>query len=133
MRLAAAEGLAFGHVPQLGLSAAAVPGPQRRRGDEVPDALLKESLPSDGRETHEAAMRRLVAMAMSRARKGLVLSFAEGGERGSPGRPSPLYEEARAALEAVEEEWEEELFGPAEGLHSTFRMMRDEVLETVSA
>ena len=27
---------------------------------------------------------------------------------------------------------EEELFGPAEGLHSTFRMMRDELLDTVA-
>ena len=28
--------------------------------------------------------------------------------------------------------FEEELFGPAEGLHSTFRMMRDELLDTVA-
>ena len=27
---------------------------------------------------------------------------------------------------------EEELFGPAEGLHSTFRIMRDELLDTVA-
>ena len=27
---------------------------------------------------------------------------------------------------------EEELFGPAEGLHSTFRLMRDELLDTVA-
>ena len=33
----------------------------------------------------------------------------------------------------VEEEvFEEELFGPAEGLHSTFRIMRDELLDTVA-
>ena len=31
-----------------------------------------------------------------------------------------------------EELFEEELFGPAEGLHSTFRMMRDELLDTVA-
>ena len=28
--------------------------------------------------------------------------------------------------------FEEELFGPAEGLHSTFRIMRDELLDTVA-
>ena len=66
---------------------------------------------------------------MSRARTGLVLSWAETGERG---RASAMYEDARAALGADEELREEELFGPAEGLHSTFRMMRDELLDTVS-
>ena len=35
----------------------------------------------------------------------------------------------RRALEADEEVHEEEVFGPAEGLHSTYRMIRDEVLE----
>ncbi len=33
------------------------------------------------------------------------------------------------AIGAPEESHEEELFGPAEGLHSTYRMVRDEVLE----
>ena len=41
-------------------------------------------------------------------------------------------DEARAAVGADEEFFEEELFGPAEGLHSTFRMMRDELLYTVA-
>src|ERR687893_217890 len=47
-------------------------------------------------------------------------------------RPSPFYEEARAAVGVEEELFEEELFGPAEGLHSTFRLMRDELLDTVA-
>src|SRR5215211_6482899 len=77
-------------------------------------------------------MRRLAHVAMTRARKGLVLAWAESGAPGATPRPSPFYEEARAALEAEEELREEQLFGPAEGLHSTFRMMRDELLDTVS-
>ena len=44
-------------------------------------------------------------------------------------RPSAFYEAARDALGAEEEVQTEELFGPAEGLHSTYRMLRDEVLE----
>ncbi|MGH2716308.1 MAG: RecB family exonuclease, partial [Thermoleophilaceae bacterium] len=44
----------------------------------------------------------------------------------------PFYEEARAAVGVEEELFEEELFGPAEGLHSTFRLMRDELLDTVA-
>jgi DNA helicase-2/ATP-dependent DNA helicase PcrA len=67
---------------------------------------------------------------MTRARKGLVLAWPEGGDRS---RPSPFYEEARAALRAGEELQDEELFGPAEGLHSTFRMLRDELLDSVSS
>ena len=46
--------------------------------------------------------------------------------------PSPFYEEARAALRAGEDVFEDELFGPAEGLHSTFRLLRDELLDNVS-
>src|SRR5215208_4951731 len=37
-----------------------------------------------------------------------------------------------AAVDVEEELFEEELFGPAEGLHSTFRIMRDELLDTVA-
>jgi DNA helicase-2/ATP-dependent DNA helicase PcrA len=43
--------------------------------------------------------------------------------------PSPIFEAVRDALGGAEEEHAEELFGPAEGLHSTYRMLRDEVLE----
>jgi DNA helicase-2/ATP-dependent DNA helicase PcrA len=72
-------------------------------------------------------MRDLLHLAMTRARKSLVLAWPEDGHR-----PSPFYEEARAAVGIEEEEFEEELFGPAEGLHSTFRIMRDELLDTVA-
>jgi DNA helicase-2/ATP-dependent DNA helicase PcrA len=126
MTMHAAKGLEFDHVFVLGLSHARMPGPWRRRGDEVPDELLKEALPEEGREEHEAEMRRLVHVAVTRARKGVVLATPD------PARPSRLYEDVRAALGSEEEEHEEELFGPAEGLHSTFRMMRDELLDTVA-
>jgi DNA helicase-2/ATP-dependent DNA helicase PcrA len=133
MTMHAAKGLEFDHVFVLGLSASRMPGPWRRRGDDVPDELLKESLPeAGGRQAHEGEMRRLLHVAMTRARKGLVLAWAEGGAPGASPKPSPFYEEARAALGAEEELLEEELFGPAEGLHSTFRIMRDELLDTVA-
>jgi DNA helicase-2/ATP-dependent DNA helicase PcrA len=100
----------------------------------VPEALLKESAaaPLDARAVHEGDARRLIHVAMTRARRGLVLAWAEGAERGVPPRPSALYDAARIAVEGEEELHEEQLFGPAEGLHSTFRMMRDELLDTVS-
>ncbi len=62
------------------------------------------------------------------ARDGLVLSRLRRGEAGEA-RPSRHYEQALAAAEAVEEEHEEELFGPAEGLHATYRKLREQVLE----
>src|SRR5260221_1440319 len=104
----------------LGLSAAVMPGPAP--DDRVPDELVPETVGAAGREAHEERMRRVLYVAMTRARKGLVLSWPES----EGARPSPF-------LEPGEEEFkEEELFGPAEGRHSTFRMMRDELLDTVA-
>src|SRR5215218_5679228 len=66
------------------------------------------------------------------ARDGLVLSRVEHGAGGEAARPSRFYERALAAAgaEGAEEELhEEELFGPAEGLHATYRALREQVLE----
>ena len=105
-----AKGREFDHVFVLGMSAARMPG----RASEPEDAA-----------------RRLTHLAMTRARHGLVLAWAEAGN-GTQARPSPFFEEARAAVGAPEERFEEDLFGPAEGLHSTFRIMRDELLDSVA-
>jgi DNA helicase-2/ATP-dependent DNA helicase PcrA len=66
------------------------------------------------------------------ARSGLVLSRVGRGPAGEDARPSRYYEEALAGAEAAgaeEELHEEELFGPAEGLHATYRQLREQVLE----
>ncbi|MGN6274611.1 MAG: UvrD-helicase domain-containing protein, partial [Solirubrobacterales bacterium] len=77
------------------------------------------------------------------ARSGLVLSRLERNAGGESPRPSRYYEEALAAAaaegelgepdgevgSALEEAHEEELFGPAEGLHATYRALREQVLE----
>jgi DNA helicase-2/ATP-dependent DNA helicase PcrA len=61
------------------------------------------------------------------AREEMVLARVAGAEAG---RPAHAYAEALAASpDAVEEEHEEELFGPAEGLHATYRTLREQVLE----
>jgi superfamily I DNA/RNA helicase/RecB family exonuclease len=62
------------------------------------------------------------------ARSGLVLARVERSEDGEA-RPSELYAGALAAAGGEEEAHEEELFGPAEGLHATYRMLREQVLE----
>jgi len=59
------------------------------------------------------------------ARSGLVLSRVEEGEA----RPSQFHADALAAAGSEEELHEEELFGPAEGLHATYRALREQVLE----
>ena len=132
MSMHAAKGLEFDHVYVLGLTAARVPGPRRRSLDPIPDALIKESLPPDSRAAHEAEMRRLLHVAMTRARTRLVLAYPESTDRGTAQQPSPYAEEARAAIGGGWEPREEELFGPAETLQSTFRLLRDELLTTVS-
>jgi ATP-dependent DNA helicase UvrD/PcrA len=132
MTMAGAKSLEFDHVFVLGLSAGAMPGPFRRPAVDVPQELVKERSGS-GPKDHDEAMRRLLHTGMTRARKALVLAWAESGSPGTTPRPSPFYEEARAAVQVEEETFEEELFGPAEGLHSTFRIMRDELLDTVAS
>ena len=65
------------------------------------------------------------------ARSGLVLSWVErsGGKAARPSRFYGQALEAATAEGAVEELHEEELFGPAEGLHATYRALREQVLE----
>jgi DNA helicase-2/ATP-dependent DNA helicase PcrA len=62
------------------------------------------------------------------ARSGLVFSRVEHGEEGEA-RASRFYTEALAAAAGEEEAHGEELFGPAEGLHATYRTLREQVLE----
>ncbi len=62
------------------------------------------------------------------ARTGLILSRLERDE-GGEAQPSRFYLEALALADAAEEEHGEELFGPAEGLHATYRNLREQVLE----
>jgi DNA helicase-2/ATP-dependent DNA helicase PcrA len=132
MAMHAAKGLEFDHVYVLGLMAARMPGPRRRTLEPIPDALIKEALPPDSKAVHVAAMRRLMHVAMTRARRRLVLAYPATTERGAAQPPSPFAEEARAAVGAEWETREEELFGPAETLQSTFRLLRDELLTTVA-
>ena len=64
------------------------------------------------------------------------------GARARLGRGRPAGDATRGRRRSTRRRWppsgsrrrcfEEELFGPAEGLHSTFRIMRDELLDTVA-
>ena len=77
-------------------------------------------------------MRRLLHMAMTRARRRLVLAYPETTERGArAGAVAVRRGGARGGRRRVGAR-REELFGPAETLQSTFRILRDELLTTVS-
>jgi DNA helicase II / ATP-dependent DNA helicase PcrA len=131
MAMHAAQGREFRHVFVLGLQSARMPGARRRLAEPIPDALLHEELAADTRAEHVADMRRLTYVAMTRAREGLVLGYAERSVGGALQHPSPFLEEARAALDAPWEERAEELFGPDETLHATFTTLRDELLRSI--
>jgi DNA helicase-2/ATP-dependent DNA helicase PcrA len=125
LTLGASGGLEADHVYVIGLHAGmAMSAPER-----IPDSLLSEELPPDTEETHRAALAQELYVALSRARSRLVLSFPRADDRGAPLEPAPALETARAVLGAVWQEREEELFGPAETLHATYRLLRDELLE----
>ena len=126
-----AKGHEFDHVYVLGLMSARMPGPRRQSLEPIPDALIKETVPPLSRTAHAAEMRRLLHVGMTRARRRLVLAYPERTDRGAAQQPSPFAEEARAAVAGEWEPREEELFGPAETLQSTFRLLRDELLTTV--
>jgi DNA helicase-2/ATP-dependent DNA helicase PcrA len=63
------------------------------------------------------------------ARTTLVLSRVAAGEEAAEARASTYFTGALAASALAEEEHDEELFGPAEGLHATYRTLREQVLE----
>jgi DNA helicase-2/ATP-dependent DNA helicase PcrA len=133
MTMHGAKGLEFDCVYVLGVQQSRMPGSRRNRTDPVPDALLKESLPADSREAHVAEMRRLLYVAMTRARKRLVLAWpAHGSSSESVQKPSPFLEEAREAVAAEIEQRDEQLLGIHEDLFAALRTMRDEVLGSVS-
>jgi DNA helicase-2/ATP-dependent DNA helicase PcrA len=128
----AAKGLEFDHVYVLGLHSARMPGEHDRSFEPLPGELLRERDRTGtdfARDAHAGAMRRLLHVAMTRARRGLVLAYASHAERGALQPPSPFVEEARAALGAEWTDRDEQLFGPDETLHATFQQLRDELLE----
>ncbi len=126
-----AKGLEFDNVFVVGLTQRSVPG-RRRSKETVPTALINEDLPADNRADFEAEMRRLLYVAVTRARKRLVLAWPEKSNEGTVQKPSVFLEAVAEELKPEAEYMREELFGPYERLHSTFQELRDELLETVS-
>jgi DNA helicase-2/ATP-dependent DNA helicase PcrA len=70
-----AKGLEFEAVFLVGLVEDRFPGRERRERVPVPDGVLKENLP--GRESYVQEERRLFYVAMTRARRGLYMTWAK--------------------------------------------------------
>ncbi len=133
MSIEAAAGLEFDHVFVLGLHATRAGGGalggRAAPRENIPDALAPEALVPPSADERA---RRLLYVAMTRARARSCSPTRPARSAAPTARPSPLAEAARGALRAQWESRDEELFGPAEALHSIFRERRDELLATVA-
>ena len=98
MTIHQAKGLEFDAVFVVGMTRANFPGKDRGEID-IPDQLLPEVLPR-ARDAHVAESRRLAYVAMTRARRHLVLCTLAAGASGIAQAPSPFFEEAQAAVGA---------------------------------
>ena len=121
---AAAGGLGAEHVYVIGLHAGTLaPTPE-----PIPEALLTEPLPAVDDARRTAGLRAELYVAASRASRRLVLAYPSADDRGAELAPMPSLERAQQALDATWIDKQEELFGPAEALASTYRLLRDELM-----
>src|SRR6185437_16143714 len=109
------------HVYVLGLHAALT--------EPVPDPAIEEAVDDADAVEHAPVVRQALYVAVTRASRRVVLTYPAVADRGSAVLPAAAVEVMRAAVGGAWEEREEEMFGPAETLHSTYRLLRDEVLE----
>ena len=110
------------HVYVLGLHAGLT--------EPAPDPALEEAVDASTEVRGQApVVRQALYVAVTRTSRRVVLAYPAVAERGSAFIPAPAVEMMRTALGAAWHDQEEEMFGPAETLHSTYRLLRDEVLE----
>jgi DNA helicase-2/ATP-dependent DNA helicase PcrA len=121
--LEVAGGMELEHVFLLGLGSGLSAG----ESVPVPDELLSEPLGPDDEATRGRLLHQRLESAARRARREAVMSYvvAKGG-------PHQLLEAARARAEVECEPVEEELFGPAETLPSSYRLLREELLSSTT-
>jgi DNA helicase-2/ATP-dependent DNA helicase PcrA len=113
------------HVYVVGLHGGlAAPVPER-----IPDALLPPGVAAERELAQRVSLRRALYAAITRSSSRVVLCYPSVNDRGAALPPAPLVEAARDAVAGAWEDRQEELFGPAETLHSTYRLLRDELLE----
>ena len=133
MALDSAGALEAEHVYVLGLHAGlSTPAPEPIALVAV--ARMSRSMFRGGDGAAEDAgraplVRQVLYVAVTRARRRVVLAYPCANDRSAALAPAPIVETMRRAVGGAWEDREEEMFGPAETLHSTYRLLRDEVLE----
>ena len=120
----AAGGLEAEHVYVIGLHA----GIRAPMPEPIPEALLTEPLPAADDALSRATLGTELYVAATRSRGRLVLAYPRADDRGAELAPMPSLERARQTLDAAWIDKQEELFGPAEALASTYRLLRDELM-----
>ncbi|MBV8218933.1 MAG: ATP-dependent helicase [Solirubrobacterales bacterium] len=127
--LDSAGALEADHVYVLGLHAglaAPVPEPMPLIASGASEDVESSLGDDDGRAP---VVRQVLYQAVTRARRRVVLAYPCANDRSGALAPAPVVDAMRRAVAGVWEDREEEMFGPAETLHSTYRLLRDEVLE----
>lgn len=136
--LEAAGELELDHVLILGLQASRITSGTAVAGRRLVDPLPTELLGDDGGTAVDPSdialdeARRGLHVAMTRARESVVLAFPARATSGAAREPSPLVDDARRAIDAEWEDHDEQLFGPDDALHASFRTLRDQLLKDVA-
>ncbi len=130
--LDSASALETEHVYVLGLHAglsAPAPEPIGPAGSETVDGAMPAPDAERGDDGRAPVVRQVLYLAVTRTRRRVVLAYPCANDRSAALTPAALVETMRRAVAGAWEDREEEMFGPAETLHSTYRLLRDEVLE----
>ena len=123
------KGLEFDHVYLLGLRARAIAGAARGRTAGCPPSCSTRRCPSRGRGAGRGAAGAARPRRDDPRPRRRSCSPGRARPRGRRRARRRSTRRRATALGGEEEIHEEELFGPAEGLHATYRMLREEVLE----
>jgi len=126
MGLGACGAVQAEHVYVIGLHA----GWAEPSAERIPLALLAPAVRDRMQAGQQPGLRQHLYTGITRARQRVVLAYPSINDRGAMLPPAPLVEELRLAVHGEWQERQEELFGPTETLHSTYRLLRDELLES---
>ena len=133
------KGLEFDYVFVPGMIEDRWPG-RRQRAAKVPERLLKDPMPplpgkDPDREAHVEETRRLAHVAMTRARRQLVLSWFDARPDlvGRPTKISRFFEEARVAIDGQVHDFAERDFETSDFVYAEIEALRGELLRGVDA